>query len=153
MVAPTCFGITFSSSGSVPSAFWEILTWGAVDRILSTPKSVIFPFPLRTTSCFTCSSSDPFYLSFNNFFCMNYFLRQVQCQMWPVQLPLLRFSVCTIFFPSWLLVILVILHISQDTSKLIAGIKVLNYTVRKLPHPVRYCVILFTYGFPSPSCQ
>jgi hypothetical protein len=33
MAAPTCFGITFPSSGSVPSAFWEILNWGAVDRI------------------------------------------------------------------------------------------------------------------------
>jgi hypothetical protein len=29
-VAPTCFGIT----GSVRSAFWETLSWGAVDRIL-----------------------------------------------------------------------------------------------------------------------
>jgi hypothetical protein len=34
MVAPTCFDITLSSSGSVPSAFWEMLNWGAVDRIL-----------------------------------------------------------------------------------------------------------------------
>jgi hypothetical protein len=34
MVAPTCFGITLPSSGSVPSAFWEILNRGAVDRIL-----------------------------------------------------------------------------------------------------------------------
>jgi hypothetical protein len=34
MVAPTRFGITLPSSGSVPSAFWEILNWGAVDRIL-----------------------------------------------------------------------------------------------------------------------
>jgi hypothetical protein len=34
MVAPTCFGITLPSSGSVPSAFWEKLNWGAVDRIL-----------------------------------------------------------------------------------------------------------------------
>jgi hypothetical protein len=32
MVAPTCFGITLPSSGSVPSAFWEMLNWGAVDR-------------------------------------------------------------------------------------------------------------------------
>jgi hypothetical protein len=32
VVAPTCFGITLSSSGSVPSAFWEMLNWGAVDR-------------------------------------------------------------------------------------------------------------------------
>jgi hypothetical protein len=34
MVAPTCPGIIFPSSGSVPSAFWEMLNWGAVDRIL-----------------------------------------------------------------------------------------------------------------------
>jgi hypothetical protein len=34
MVAPSCFGITLPSSGSVPSAFWEMLNWGAVDRIL-----------------------------------------------------------------------------------------------------------------------
>jgi hypothetical protein len=34
MVAPTCFGITLPSSGSVPSAFWEMLNWGAVERIL-----------------------------------------------------------------------------------------------------------------------
>jgi hypothetical protein len=33
MVAPTCFGITLSSSGSVPSAFWEMLNWEAVDRM------------------------------------------------------------------------------------------------------------------------
>jgi hypothetical protein len=34
MVSPTCFGIILPSSGSVPSAFWEMLKWGAVDRIL-----------------------------------------------------------------------------------------------------------------------
>jgi hypothetical protein len=34
MVAPTCFGITLPSSGSVPSALWETLNCGAVDRIL-----------------------------------------------------------------------------------------------------------------------
>jgi hypothetical protein len=34
MVAPTCFGITLPSSGSVPSAFWEMLNWEAIDRIL-----------------------------------------------------------------------------------------------------------------------
>jgi hypothetical protein len=32
--SPTCFGITLPSSGSVPSAFWEMLKWGAVDTIL-----------------------------------------------------------------------------------------------------------------------
>jgi hypothetical protein len=34
MVAPTCFGITLPSSGSVPTAFWEMLNRGVVDRIL-----------------------------------------------------------------------------------------------------------------------
>jgi hypothetical protein len=34
MVAPACFGNTLQSSGSVPSAFWEMLNWGAVDRVL-----------------------------------------------------------------------------------------------------------------------
>jgi hypothetical protein len=34
MVAPTCFGITLPSPGSVPSAFWEMLNWGAIDRIV-----------------------------------------------------------------------------------------------------------------------
>jgi hypothetical protein len=32
MVAPTCFVITLPSSGSVPSAFWEMLNWAAVDK-------------------------------------------------------------------------------------------------------------------------
>jgi hypothetical protein len=36
MVAATYFGITLPSSGSVPSAFWEMLNWGAVD-IHNTP--------------------------------------------------------------------------------------------------------------------
>jgi hypothetical protein len=34
MVAPTCFVITLPSSGNFPSAFWEMLNWGAVDGIL-----------------------------------------------------------------------------------------------------------------------
>jgi hypothetical protein len=34
MVAHTCFGITLPSSGSVSSAFWEMLNWGAVNWIL-----------------------------------------------------------------------------------------------------------------------
>jgi hypothetical protein len=33
-LALTCFGITLPSSGSVPSACWEMLSWRAVDRIL-----------------------------------------------------------------------------------------------------------------------
>jgi hypothetical protein len=36
MVSPTCFSITLPSSGSIPSAFWETLNWGAVDTILWT---------------------------------------------------------------------------------------------------------------------
>jgi hypothetical protein len=31
-MAPTCFGITLPSSGSVLSAFWEMLNWGTVMR-------------------------------------------------------------------------------------------------------------------------
>jgi hypothetical protein len=34
MVSPTCFGITLPYSGSVPTAFWEMLNRGTVDRIL-----------------------------------------------------------------------------------------------------------------------
>jgi hypothetical protein len=34
MVPPTCFGLILPSSGSVASAFWEMLNWGAVNRIL-----------------------------------------------------------------------------------------------------------------------
>jgi lipid-A-disaccharide synthase-like uncharacterized protein len=29
MVAPTRFGITLASPGSVPSVFWEMLNWGS----------------------------------------------------------------------------------------------------------------------------
>jgi hypothetical protein len=36
MVAPTRFGITLPSSGNIPSAFWEMLNWGAVDKIKAT---------------------------------------------------------------------------------------------------------------------
>jgi hypothetical protein len=32
MVTSTCFGISLPSSGSIPSAFWEMLNWGAVDK-------------------------------------------------------------------------------------------------------------------------
>jgi hypothetical protein len=34
IISPTCFCITLPSSGSVPSAFWEMLKWGEFDRIL-----------------------------------------------------------------------------------------------------------------------
>jgi hypothetical protein len=34
MVAPTCFGISLPWSGSIRSAFWEMLNWREVDRIL-----------------------------------------------------------------------------------------------------------------------
>jgi hypothetical protein len=59
MVAPTCFGITLPSSGSVPSAFWEMLNWAAVDRILwmgvlrlvTWWEVKIMTFVLRSFSC------------------------------------------------------------------------------------------------------
>jgi hypothetical protein len=35
MVGATCFGITLPSSGNVTSVCWEMLNWGAVDRILT----------------------------------------------------------------------------------------------------------------------
>jgi hypothetical protein len=35
--SPTCFGIRLPSSGSVPSVFWEMLNWGAVDNIVDGP--------------------------------------------------------------------------------------------------------------------
>jgi hypothetical protein len=34
MVAPTCFGITLPTLGSISRAFREMLNWGAVDKIL-----------------------------------------------------------------------------------------------------------------------
>jgi hypothetical protein len=34
MVYPTCFGITLLSLWSIPSAFWEMVNWGAIDEIL-----------------------------------------------------------------------------------------------------------------------
>jgi hypothetical protein len=34
MVSPSCFGITLPSSGCVSSAFWNMLNWGTVDRIM-----------------------------------------------------------------------------------------------------------------------
>jgi hypothetical protein len=40
MVSPTCFGITLPSLGSVPSAFWVMLNWGAVDRRMSCLHSL-----------------------------------------------------------------------------------------------------------------
>jgi hypothetical protein len=50
MVAPTCFGITLSSSGSVPSAFWDMLNWGAVDRILWIGVLILVTWCVPTTS-------------------------------------------------------------------------------------------------------
>jgi hypothetical protein len=52
MVASTCFHITLSSSGRVSSAFWEMLNWGAVDRILWMWRDVAWcerTTPLDTT--------------------------------------------------------------------------------------------------------
>jgi hypothetical protein len=49
MVAPTCFGITLPSSGSVPSAFWEMLNWGAVDKIWMGVLCLV-AWCVRTTS-------------------------------------------------------------------------------------------------------
>jgi hypothetical protein len=55
MVAPTCFGITLPSSGSVPSAFWEMLNWGAVDRVLWMGVMCLVTLCVkRTTSLDTC---------------------------------------------------------------------------------------------------
>jgi hypothetical protein len=50
MVALTCFGFTLPSSGSVPSAFWEMLNWGhntPIHNILSTASqlSMLWPPP------------------------------------------------------------------------------------------------------------
>jgi hypothetical protein len=50
MVAPTCFGITLPSSGSVLSVFWEMLNWGAVDRIL-------WMGVLCLVTCYVCTTS------------------------------------------------------------------------------------------------
>jgi hypothetical protein len=55
MVAPTCFCITLPSSGSVPSAFWEMLNWGAVDRILWMRVLCL------VTWCVPCTLSSPLF--------------------------------------------------------------------------------------------
>jgi hypothetical protein len=34
MVAPKSFGITLPSSVSIPSAFWEMLNWGATHHVV-----------------------------------------------------------------------------------------------------------------------
>jgi hypothetical protein len=48
MGAPTCFGITLPSSGSVPSASWEMLSWGAADRILWMDVLCLVTWCVRT---------------------------------------------------------------------------------------------------------
>jgi hypothetical protein len=53
MVAPTCFGITLPSSGSVPSAFWGMLNWGAVDRILWMDVLCLVTWCVAITHIFT----------------------------------------------------------------------------------------------------
>jgi hypothetical protein len=53
MVVPTCFSITLASSGSVPSAFWEMLNWEAVDRILcmdSTSSDMVRELNILSTT-------------------------------------------------------------------------------------------------------
>jgi hypothetical protein len=55
MVAPTCFGITLPSSGSVPSAFWEMLNWGTVNRIMWIGVLCIVTWCACTTSLYTIS--------------------------------------------------------------------------------------------------
>jgi hypothetical protein len=57
MVAPTCFGITLPSSGSVPNAFWEMLNWGAVERILWMGVLCLVTRCVRTTSLDTFPST------------------------------------------------------------------------------------------------
>jgi hypothetical protein len=61
MVAPTCFGITLPSSGSFSSAFWEMLNWGAVDRILwmGVLCLVMWCVPCTLSSLVTRSQSTP----------------------------------------------------------------------------------------------
>jgi hypothetical protein len=54
------FGITLPSSGSVPSAFWKMLNWGAVDRILWMGVFWDLRSP-RTTSLDTTRPSPIFY--------------------------------------------------------------------------------------------
>jgi hypothetical protein len=72
MVAPTCFGITLPSSGSVPSAFWEMLSWGAVYRILRmgvlflVTWCVVISDRVRTTSLDTTRLSTISYRLFLN---------------------------------------------------------------------------------------
>jgi hypothetical protein len=55
MVFPTCFAITLSSSGSVPSAVWDTLNWEAVDRILWMGVLCLVMWCVRTTSLDTFS--------------------------------------------------------------------------------------------------
>jgi hypothetical protein len=57
MVAPTCFSITLPSSGSVPSAFWKFLNWGAVDRILWIGVLCLVMWCLGSDTCLWVRSS------------------------------------------------------------------------------------------------
>jgi hypothetical protein len=61
MVAPTCFGIILPSSESDPSAFWEMLNWGAVDRILWAGGVCLGLRSPRTTSLDITRPSTIFY--------------------------------------------------------------------------------------------
>jgi hypothetical protein len=57
MVSPTCFGITLPSSGSVPSAFWEMLNWGAVGRILWMGVLCVVTWRVVTRNTYTTLST------------------------------------------------------------------------------------------------
>jgi hypothetical protein len=67
MVAPTCFDITLPSSGSVPRAFWDMLNWGAVDRILWMGVLCLVTWCVRAHHV-TTRPSTIFYLLFLHLF-------------------------------------------------------------------------------------
>jgi hypothetical protein len=58
MVSPTCFNITLPSTGSVSSAFWEMLSWGTVDRILWLGVLCLMTWYVRNqTNLGSCSNN------------------------------------------------------------------------------------------------
>jgi hypothetical protein len=82
MVVPICFGITLPSSGSVPSAFWEMLNWGAVDRIhniLSTaPQLSISQKALGWQwNAETCRSYHTYLINWMNNWCVCWFFTHI----------------------------------------------------------------------------
>jgi hypothetical protein len=64
MVAPTGFGIALPSSGSVPSAFWEMLNWRTVDRILCMGVLCLVKWCARTNAYNYIRDSDTRFLPF-----------------------------------------------------------------------------------------